>query len=162
MLVDRGRRSARGAAANLLLPLLLLHGAAFPALAEDRTIPTPKKVIYPGDVIRNSMLTDVAVDDAFDDNSIVADRAALIGKIAKRTLLPGQEIQAAAIQNPRAVANGAHVTLVYRDGGLTIVTSAQALEPGGVGDTIRVRNEDSGLTVTGKIQADGSVSVSGG
>jgi flagella basal body P-ring formation protein FlgA len=161
MFVDRERRSSRSAAASLLLPLLLLQGAVLPALAQERTAPTPKQVIYPGDVIRDSMLIDTIFEDAAaDDGSIVASRAALIGKIAKRTLLPGREILAIAVENPRAVANGAHVTLIYRDGALTIVTSAQALEPGGVGDIIKVRNEDSGLTVSGKIQPDGSVSVS--
>jgi flagella basal body P-ring formation protein FlgA len=161
MFLDPQRRSSRSAVANLLLPLLLLQGAVIPALAQERTVPAPKQVIYPGDVIRDAMLTDISVDGgSADDGSIVGSRAALIGKIAKRTLLPGREILAIAIENPRAVANGAHVTLVYRDGALTIATSAQALEPGGVGDTIKVRNDDSGLTVSGKIQPDGSVSVS--
>lgn len=147
--------------ANFLLPFLLLQGTALPVLAQERTVPTPKEVIYPGDIIRDAMLTDIPVYDApAADGSIVDSRAALIGKVAKRTLLPGREILAIAIENPRAVANGAHVTLVYRDGALTIVTSALALEAGGVGDTIKVRNEDSGLTVSGKIQPDGSVSVS--
>ncbi len=142
------------------LPLLFLfaQGATGRADAQERTVPTPTRVIYPGDVIRESMLTDLSVADA--DNSIVDSRAALLGKIAKRTLLPGQEIAVIAIEIPRAVANGAHVRLIYRDGGLTIVTSALALEAGGVGDTIKVRNEDSGLTVSGKILPDGSVSVS--
>jgi flagellar basal body P-ring formation protein FlgA len=162
MLADLNRRSARHAAANVLLPLLFLQGGALLAFADDRTVPSPKQVIYPGDVIHESMLSDIVVDDASGDDSIIGDRAALIGKVAKRTLLPGRAIPSFAVANPRAVANGAHVTLVYRDGGLTIVTSAQALEPGAVGDTIKVRNDDSGLTVTGRIQADGSVSVSGG
>src|SRR5579863_887037 len=158
MVLDAGRRSTRGFLAAALLPLLLAQGAVLPARAQERTVPAPKQVIYPGDIIRDSMLTDIAVDEsAALDDSIVDNRAALIGKIAKRTLLPGREIPDFAIANPRAVANGAHVTLVYRDGGLTIVTSAQALEPGAVGDIIKVRNEDTGLTITGRIQADGSV-----
>ena len=142
---------------------LLLQGAVLPASAQERTVPAPKQVIYPGDIIRDSMLTDIVVEEgAALDNSVVDNRAALIGKVAKRTLLPGREILDFAITNPRAVANGGHVTLMYRDGGLTIVTSAQALEPGSIGDTIKVRNEDSGLTVSGRIQPDGSVAVSGG
>jgi flagellar basal body P-ring formation protein FlgA len=160
MALDPGRRSLVAAA---LAPLLLLQVVVHPAWAQERTIPAPKQVIYPGDIIRDSMLTDIAIDEsAALDDSIVDNRAALIGKIAKRTLLPGREIPDFAIANPRAVANGAHVTLVYRDGGLTIVTSAQALEPGAVGDIIKVRNEDTGLSVTGRIQPDGSVAVSGG
>ena len=64
------------------------------------------------------------------------------------------------IQNVRAGSIGAQVKLVYHDGGLSIITSALALEAGAVGDTIKVRNSDSGLTISGTIQPDGSVSVS--
>jgi flagella basal body P-ring formation protein FlgA len=159
---DRLRRPTRNlAASSVLLPLLLLQAAPH-AFADDRTVPSPRQVIYPGDLIRNSMLSDIVVEADADDQSIIENRAALIGKVAKRTLLPGQAIPTFAVANPRAVANGAHVTLIYRDGDLTIVTSAQALEPGAIGDIIKVRNDDSGLTVTGRIGADGSVNVSGG
>lgn len=166
MFVETRRRSTRSALADLLAPYLALAslalaGAALPAVAEDRTIPTPNQVIYPGDIIRDGMLTDVSVNDLpSGDSSILDNRAALVGKMAKRTLLPGRAIVALAVAAPRAVANGAQVKLVYNDGGLTIVTSALALESGGVGETIKVRNSDSGLTISGTIQPDGSVSVS--
>jgi flagella basal body P-ring formation protein FlgA len=93
---------------------------------------------------------------------MVRTRAGVVGKMARRTLLPGRAIMPIALNNPRAVINGADVRLVYIDGGLTIVTSASALQDGAVGETIRVRNVDSGLTVSGVIQPDGSVRVSGG
>ena len=145
----------------MLLAGLLLQGAILPAIAQERMVPTPNQVIYPGDIIRDGMLTDISVYDVpAADGSIVDSRAALVGKIARRTLLPGRGIVALAIENPRAVVNGAQVKLVYHDGGLTIVTSALALETGGVGDMIKVRNSDSGLTISGTIQPDGSVSVS--
>jgi flagellar basal body P-ring formation protein FlgA len=159
------QRSLAIAGAKSLAPWLLaaglLQSATFAALAEDHTVPTPSQVIYPGDVIRDSMLTDLSVYDLPNaDGSIIESRAALVGRIAKRTLLPGRGIAALAIGTPNAVANGAQVKLIYRDGDLSIVTSAMALEAGGVGDTIKVRNSDSGLTISGTIQPDGSVSVS--
>jgi flagella basal body P-ring formation protein FlgA len=148
---------------RLALPGLVLIGAVALAHAEDRTIPTPNQVIYPGDVIRESMLVDTSVYDLpAADSAIVERRSGLVGKMATRTLLPGRAVAAFAIANPRAVANGAQVKLIYVDGGLSIVTSALALEAGGVGDTIKVRNTDSGLTVSGVVQADGSVSIGGG
>lgn len=157
------KRQASGRASlprRLLLAAVLLQGALVPALAEDRKVPTPSQVIYPGDIIRDAMLTDVSVYDLPNvEGAIVETRADLLGKVARRTLLPGRAIVALAIENPRAVANGAQVKLIYRDGGLSIVTSALALEAGGVGDTIKVRNSDSGLTISGTIQPDGSVSV---
>jgi flagellar basal body P-ring formation protein FlgA len=39
------------------------------------------------------------------------------------------------------------------------VTFAMALDNGAVGDTIRVRNADSGTIISGVILPDGSVSV---
>jgi len=147
----------------LATPALLVLSVVAIARAEDRTIPTPKQVIYPGDVIGEGMLVDTSVYDLpAAEGAIIDRRAAVVGKIATRTLLPGHAIATFAIANPRAVANGAQVKLVYTDGGLSIVTSALALESGAVGDTIKVRNSDSGLTISGVVQADGSVSIGGG
>ena len=42
------------------------------------------------------------------------------------------------------------------------MTTALALEGSSVGDQIKVRNSDSGITLSGVIQPDGSVSVSDG
>ena len=38
----------------------------------------------------------------------------------------------------------------------------RALQDGAVGDVIKVRNSDSGVTVSGAVQPDGTVRVSGG
>ncbi len=161
----RSGRTSKAAAElrRLLLSGALLFAAFSPALAEERMVPTPNQVIYPGDVIRDSMLTDVSIYDLpNNDGTILDTRPALLGKIAKRTLLPGRGIVALAVANPKAVKDGAQVKLVYNDGGLSIMTTALALEGGSVGDQIKVRNADSGITLSGIIQPDGSVSVSDG
>jgi len=46
---------------------------------------------------------------------------------------------------PKTVANGAKVKMVFEEGGLTITTYGAALQSGSVGEVIR-RNLDSGLT----------------
>ena len=126
-------------------------------------MPVPRVVIYPGDVIHDDMLMDVPTSDVQGVlSSAIETRSGLVGKMARRTLLPGKAIATIAISNPRAVVNGAEVRLVYSDAGLTIVASASALQDGAVGDVIKVRNTDSGLTVSVIIQPDGSVRVSGG
>jgi flagella basal body P-ring formation protein FlgA len=154
-------RSNRHALRGLLAPILLWQGAVGSAIAQERTAPVPTQVIYPGDIIREGVLTDVPIDDAAGRGGPFADtHAALVGKMAKRTLLPGRLIATIAVENPRAVSNGAEIKLVYRDGPLTIVTFAMALDNGAVGDTIRVRNSDSGTIISGIILPDGSVSVS--
>jgi|SRR5579863_1935668 len=150
---------ARNATALFALTLLISPAAR----ADDAMAPVPRVVIYPGDIIRDDMLMDVPAAEARGQGgATIETRSALVGKMARRTLLPGYAIPALAVNNPRAVANGAEVKIIYSDGGLTIVGSASALQDGAVGDVIKVRNADSGLTVSGTIQPDGSVRVSGG
>lgn len=52
--------------------------------------------------------------------------------------------------------------LIYADGGLLIMTTGAALQDGSIGEVVRVRNTDSGVTVSGAVQPDGSVKVGGG
>ena len=54
------------------------------------------------------------------------------------------------------------VRVVFTEGGLTITTYASALQSGSTGDTIPVRNLESGLTISGTIERDGSISVGSG
>ena len=119
-------------------------------------------MIYPGDVIRDDMLTDSATPVHDGGGPYAQSRDAIVGKSARLTLLPGHAIPFTGVSNRKLVANGAEVTLVYAEDGLTIVTTGAALQDGSVGDLVRVRNSDSGVTVSGAVQPDGSVKVSGG
>jgi flagella basal body P-ring formation protein FlgA len=130
--------------------------------AQDVAPPTPRIVIYPGDIIADDMLADLPPETAQGVGPIAQSRAAVIGKMSRRTLLPGQAIPIAAVDNPRLVSNGGEVRLVFVDGGLSIVTTGSALQDGAVGDLVKVRNDDSGVTVSGVVQPDGAVLVSGG
>jgi flagella basal body P-ring formation protein FlgA len=146
-------------AVTLLLPVVF----APVALAEEAGTPTPKSVIYPGDVIRDDMLADLSQGGVADGGGpFVEDRALIVGKVARLTLLPGHAIPYAGVSNRKVVANGAEVRLVYAEGGLLIMTTGSALQDGSIGDVVRVRNSDSGVTVSGAVQPDGSVKVGGG
>src|SRR3984957_8463654 len=52
--------------------------------------------------------------------------------------------------------------IVSSEGDLVIMTTGSALQDGSIGDIVRVRNDDSGATVSGAVQPDGSVRVRGG
>jgi flagellar basal body P-ring formation protein FlgA len=142
--------------------LLLLIGAAAPARAADLLVPSAKAVIYPGDLITDEALADMPFAGPMVGGPIALTHEEIVGKMARRTLLPGRAIPLAAVDNPRVVRNGAEVTMFYVDGALTITTTGAAMQDGGIGDLIKVRNVDSGVTVQGRVRADGSVLVSGG
>jgi len=137
--------------------------AAGGATAQNAGLPTPKAVIYPGDVIRDDMLADASDGGVRDAGGpYIESRALIVGKMARSTLLPGHAIPYAAVSNRKLVANGAEVKLIYAEGGLVIMTTGDALQDGSVGDVVRVRNSDSGVIVSGAVQPDGSVAVGGG
>jgi flagella basal body P-ring formation protein FlgA len=144
--------------------MLLLFAFCTPiALAQEAGAPSPKGVIYPGDVIRDDMLADLPQGGVRDGGGpFVEDRALIVGKVARLTLLPGHAIPFAGVSNRKVVANGGEVRLVYAEGGLLIMTTGAALQDGSIGDVVRVRNSDSGVTVSGAVQPDGSVKVGGG
>ncbi|KAF2990644.1 flagellar basal body P-ring formation chaperone FlgA [Methylocystis sp. MJC1] len=133
------------------------------SLASETSIPTPRVTIYPGDRLDDSVLDDMeAAPDASARRGIVVSRKDLVGKIARRTLLPGQPILAIAVDNPRLITIGTQVKIVFSEDGLTITALGMALQAGAAGDLIRVRNQDSNLVVVGVIQPDGTVKVSEG
>jgi len=142
--------------------LALALAAATPARAQTAVVPSAKAVIYPGDIIDDAMLADTSAEVDAAGGPFALARSQLIGKMSRRTLLPGRPIPLRAIDNPRVVRSGAEVQMVYVQGDLTIVTTGAAMQDGGIGETIKIRNSDSGVTVVGTVRADGTVRVNGG
>ncbi|HEY1782038.1 MAG TPA: flagellar basal body P-ring formation chaperone FlgA [Roseiarcus sp.] len=141
---------------------LAMGACAVSSLAQDAAIPTPKAVIYPGDLILDEMLVDVPNAARDGSGPFVNSRSLIVGRVARLTLLPGHAIPFSGVSNRKLVSNGAEVKLVFSEDGLVIMATGSALQDGSIGDIVRVRNDDSGVTVSGAVQPDGSVRVSGG
>ncbi|HEY6519037.1 MAG TPA: flagellar basal body P-ring formation chaperone FlgA [Roseiarcus sp.] len=142
--------------------VLVAAACAAPSLAQEARVPTPRAVIYPGDIILDEMLVDVPNAARDGSGPFVDSRSLIVGKAARLTLLPGHAIPFSGVSNRKLVSNGADVRLVFSEGDLVIMTTGAALQDGSIGDIVRVRNDDSGVTVSGAVQPDGSVRVSGG
>lgn len=145
----------------LRLPAALLAALALatPALAAPLTAPVPSITVYPGETIKETVVVDRAFPAGARDLPVILDRGALVGKVARRTLLPGQLVPTSAVQDPKVVVRGETVALVFEADGLVITTVATPLESGGVGDRVRARNVDSGLVVVGIVSQDGALRV---
>jgi flagella basal body P-ring formation protein FlgA len=89
--------------------------------------------------------------------AFVTDSESLIGKTARRTLLPGQPIPKVAIREAYVVFQGKTVQVIFHSGTVTITGIALALESGGAGEMINARNPDSGIIIRGVVQPDGSL-----
>lgn len=142
--------------------LAAFGAGAAPAAGETRELPVPRSAIYPGDVIGAEMFYNKLYRVDPNVRLTVFDNAAeLAGKIARRTLLPGQLVPLNAVKNADVVKHGRPVSLVYQADGLTITAGGIALQSGGAGDMISVQNVDSGLTIKGVIMADGTIRLGG-
>ena len=154
-MLNKVRRIMRGAAAGLLV--LAFAGAA---MGEERRLPVPAVTIRSGDVIKEEMI----MERAFAPNLLgvaqfIEARPSLLGRMARRALLPGQPIPVNAVEDPWAVARGAVVKIVVEDNGLSIVTYGAALQSGAAGALIQVRNADTGVIIRGIVQPDGTIKV---
>lgn len=144
------------------LAVFALVTAINPAAAATLQLPVPRITLYPGELIRSDHLTDQRFNArALSHSAVYKRREDIVGKVARRTLLPGQPIPVNALRDPYLVVQGRTVQIVYRDGALTITGYAVALESGSEGDVIRVRNVDSGAIVKGVVESDGTIRVGG-
>ena len=89
--------------------------AAIAGARAQEAIPVARVTIYPGDRITEAMLDERADAAPRDGEGLyIRSRDGLIGKVARRTLLPRQPIPAMAVDNPRVVTVGAQVKVDLR------------------------------------------------
>jgi flagellar basal body P-ring formation protein FlgA len=147
-----GRHLGLVAAAWALLAFVV------PAYAAELELPVPRATIYPGDTIADDVLVERAfIAHTVARGTVFETRQAVVGKVARRTLLQGQPIPVAGTRDPYIVAQGSTALVVFETGGLTITANAMALQNGGVGDVVTLRNVDSGSIIRGTVAADGTV-----
>jgi flagella basal body P-ring formation protein FlgA len=152
-----------GLPAKLIVMCALSLLSAVPARAgdaDDIALPVPTVTIYPGDVIEDDKISDrLFIARTVTRGAVVESRNAVVGKIARRTLLPRQPIPVNAMREAYAIAQGKPALLVFQSGGLVITSTAVALQNGGIGDFISARNTDSGIIIKGTVQSDGTIRV---
>jgi len=160
--IMRHPRQAWAASLATALFVLSLLLAAQPARAAELELPVPRLTIYPGDVIGDDQIMERAfIAHTVARSTIHEAREALLGKVARRTLLPGQPIPINGVRDPYVVTQGKNALVVLEAGGLTITTNAMALQNGGIGDLVTLRNVDSGTVIKGTVASDGTVRLAG-
>jgi flagella basal body P-ring formation protein FlgA len=144
---------------SLVLAACLGLVAIGPARAapEGVMLPVPAVTLYPGDVITDAHL----VDRAFRVAARVSidNRLAVVGKVTRRTLLPGQPIPLNAVDDPKVVRRGVPTQVVFRESDLVITGIVEPMASASVNEMVKARNPDTGLIVIGVVQADGTIRV---
>lgn len=94
-----------------------------------------------------------------DTDGLFTDPSDVVGMEAKVTLYAGRAIRFEDVSQPAVVDRNQTVEMIYRRGPLTIVAAGRALDRAAVGETIRVMNNSSRVTVSAQVTAMGQVTV---
>ncbi|QGU33005.1 flagellar basal body P-ring formation chaperone FlgA [Thermochromatium tepidum] len=92
-------------------------------------------------------------------NGYFTEPEAVVGMTSRRHLVPGQVLTSAHVTQRRVVKRGQEVTLFSARPGLVVRMKGIALEDGGEGARIRVRNSSSKRVVEGYVEPSGAVRV---
>jgi flagella basal body P-ring formation protein FlgA len=98
----------------------------------------------------------------YAETSGVADKDDLIGKALLRQSRAGMMLRAADVGEPDLVARSEIVTVIFRNGALTLSVKGQALGGAALGESVDVLNLMSRKVLTGVAVGDGVVEILGG
>jgi flagella basal body P-ring formation protein FlgA len=83
----------------------------------------------------------------------------VVGKLPRRTIRAGQPVEAGMLETPPAVERGDTVNVAVSSGAAQLSFQALAESSGRTGDTILLRNPESGRRFKGRIESRGKVVV---
>ena len=114
-------------------------------------LPITVKAFGPAWVLRDNVLVgqvlteddamQVEADWAADNSPVIADSAQWVGLAASRALVGGQPLRQSMVKAPQMFAAGAQVKVQASGPGFAIAAAGQALNPGLLGQPVRVRME---------------------
>ncbi len=146
-----------------LFPLLLLAFIPLSGLAaEERYLAVPVHTIYMNDIIlERHLVMKPFIYKPDGSSAFVEGFHDAVGKTPKRTLLARKPIPFSALQAARDIVSGDSVSILYERNGISISTAGTSLQDGHAGQTIRVRNNDTGITLDAVVVSPNQVRISG-
>lgn len=137
-------------------PWAIYVPARIDTFAEVATI---SKSMGRGDVLSREDIELTLMDTAQAGYGYISDPERLIGMELKRRLQVGSAIRLSHVRAAEIVSKGEKVVLEATTGSVTVVTNAEALASGQLGQQIRVRNSKSEREVDAVVVAPGRVKV---
>jgi flagella basal body P-ring formation protein FlgA len=137
---------------------LRVSGRVFPTVE----VPTLARAVSHGEVIVASDITSSRVREDIVRRDVITDADQLIGMELRQNLRANQMISQSDLRKPLAVIKGALVTMILNYHGMTLTAQARAIDQGSLGDTIRLTNTQSNMTVEGRIEGTNLVAVTPG
>ncbi len=115
--------------------------------------------LAPNTALTAADLTRGRVDMFAGPGGLLTDRTEAEGRTLEVGLLAGAPILKSFLKAPLVVHRGERVLLSLTDGTMVVRDTAVALADGRIGDSIAVRNPESGKIVEATVAGDGTVTV---
>ncbi len=128
------------------------------------TVPC-KRVIATTTIKQEIPITEADVQeeayDGFPSETCNTGIAAVLGKVATRTISANAPILRSVLAAPASVLKGDQAVAVYRDSAVWLSLPVIAERNGRIGETIPVRNPSSQKILFGRVTGDGKVLIDG-
>ena len=121
-----------------------------------------RRAVQPGEVVRAGDVEFVEVREEGLRREILVDADRVIGQSARRPLRAGEMLRENDLRAPLLVSRNGLVTIVLRNGGMSLSAQGRALEDGARGETIRVVNVQSKRTIEAQVIGPDAVAVVAG
>ena len=117
------------------------------------------RALQAGQVLSAEDLSSVRRDSAHLPPGTLQQTQGAVGQVLRYGVAAGQPIQRSMLTGPQLVHYGQPVSLVVQGMGIRLVALGQAMADGRVGQSVLVRNVQSGRMVSGIVDAQGQVVI---
>lgn len=124
-------------------------------------VPVPSRFIRSGSIIGASDITSVKIRTSQIRPSYLISANEVVGKIAKRGLNTGSMIRDIDVAPVPVIKSGDPVNVIYVSGEIRLKVSGTSMGNAGVGEMLKVRNEDTGAVLLGKVINKNTIQVGG-
>ena len=124
-------------------------------------VPVTSRLIKAGEIILASDITFIKTKVSRLRENYILSENDIIGMQAKKHLSMGSLVKMTELSRPVVIKMHDPVNITYSSGNIDLKISGIALGNGAVGGTVRVKNEDSGAVMLGRIINKNTVQVGG-
>jgi flagella basal body P-ring formation protein FlgA len=122
-------------------------------------VPVPARRLMPDEIIGETDLVTVSLPMGRLNEFSVTNPEDLVGQQVRRMLPEGRPVMVQSVMAPLVIDRGERVRIRFDDGAIVLTAPGRALNDAASGDTVRVVNLVSNLSLVGTAQADGTVEV---
>lgn len=128
----------------------------------EAKIPVLKSRMNVGDIITKSDIEYLSIRENSKATNTVLNSKDVIGKEIIRSITPGRPISPENLGAPTVVKKNQEVKIIYKNGGLELVSKGKALSNAAIGDTVKITRKEAARTLEGIAVSEGVVELTSG